>query len=341
MKILAIDSGTTTTRVWAVEDGRISDHERALGGARDVAQGRDQDWLRGHVRGLAQRVADRAGGWDAFDAAVAFGMVTSEHGLAEVAHLPAPAAPADLAAALMPLPAGDVLPIPLLLVPGVLCENRADAARADFMRGEETEVAGLLAEPGMIGPLLFVSPGSHSKFIAVDAAGRISWSVTTLAGELLWTLSQETILAGLVTADLDEVDLQAVDRGDEAARDQGLTRALYVTRLLHRLEEMPAASCAAFALGAVAADDLQALDSARRHGVDVPGDVVLGGEGALVTVYEHLLSRAAWASQVRRRPGLLGPLGAWSLFAMAHSAGGGGPAAPDATGAPSRQSADR
>lgn len=339
MKILAIDSGTTTTRVWAVEDGRITDHERALGGARDVAQGRDQDWLRRHVRGLAQRVADRAGGWNAFEAAVAFGMVTSEHGLAEVAHLPAPVAPADLAAALTPLTDRDVLPIPLLLVPGVLCEAAGDAPRADFMRGEETEVAGLLARPGMAGPLLFVSPGSHSKFIAVDAAGRISWSVTTLAGELLWTLSRETILAGLVTVDLDEVDLDAVDRGDEAARDQGLTRALYVTRLLHRLDGMPPASCAAFALGAVAADDLRALDSARRHGVDVPGDVVLGGEGALVTVYEHLLARAPWATPPRRGPALLGPLGAWSLFAMAR-AGGGAPRPPPRAGIASTESAD-
>lgn len=321
MRILAIDSGTTTTRVWAVEDGRIVHHERATGGARDVARGRDSGWLRGHVQRLAQRVADRAGGWDGLEAAVAYGMVTSEHGLAEVAHLPAPVTPADLASALVRLDDDKLLPVPLLLVPGVLCEARGDTALADFMRGEETEIAGLLAEPGMAGPLLFVSAGSHSKFIAIDGDNRISWSVTTLAGELLWTLSQETILAGLVTADIDEVDLAVVDRGEDAAREQGLTRALYITRLLHRLEGMPAASCAAFTLGAVAADDLRALDAARRHGVDVPSRVLLGGDGALVTVYEHLLDRAGWTSDILRRRGPLGPLGAWSLFTMARSAG--------------------
>lgn len=311
MRIVAIDSGTTATRAWAVEDGAVLDTERQLGGARDVARGRGRAWLMQHITQVAEQVVRRCGGWETFDRAIAFGMLTSEHGVSEVARLKAPVAVSTLAASLAPGPDG-VVPVPFELVPGVLCEG-SDATTSDFMRGEETEVAGLLASIRPPLPLLYVSPGSHSKFVAVDPRGRISWSVTTLSGELLWALSQETLLAGLASTGIEQPDLEAAQAGAATEQQQGLSRTLYATRLHDRLSGMSPHACASFVLGAIAASDLQALTAAAERSLALPERVVISGSGGFAAVYHHLLTAAPWAQRVDQLDTQFGPIGAWAL----------------------------
>jgi 2-dehydro-3-deoxygalactonokinase len=315
MRIVAVDGGTTSTRAWVVDDGEISAGERASGGARDVAGDRDRAWLGDLVAEVARKALAQTGkDWAGVEAVVAFGMITSELGLAEVPHLPAPAGIADLAAGMRRCADVPSIPAPLYLVPGVI--NRSDdLAGCDFMRGEETQVVGLIDAGEAAPPLLYVSAGSHAKFIKVGDDAAIRWSFTTLSGELLWALARETILASVLDPTLPVTDEDAVDRGCALEEAQGLSRALYAGRLLNRVEGADAATCTDFLRGAVAAADLRGL----RHLEDLPPTVVVGAGSGLGPVYARLLRREPWVRSCVSSELPLGALGAWRLWTTARA----------------------
>jgi 2-keto-3-deoxy-galactonokinase len=51
--ILAVDSGTTSTRVWVLEGGEVKASAGSRGGARDVVRTKDPSALLRRIRGLA------------------------------------------------------------------------------------------------------------------------------------------------------------------------------------------------------------------------------------------------------------------------------------------------
>ena len=79
----------------------------------------------------------------------------------------------------------------VVIVPGVKTEGET-IADADMMRCEETELIGLMEH--LESAAVYVLPGSHSKLIHVDGAGRIVDFTTMLTGEMIAALSQNTIL---------------------------------------------------------------------------------------------------------------------------------------------------
>jgi 2-dehydro-3-deoxygalactonokinase len=310
--ILAFDVGTTFGRAWLVENGRILSASRERGGARDVAQGRQREWVVDLLLRLARSALKEAGAeWSSVRAALAFGMITSELGLEEVPHLEAPVGIKDIAGALRERRV-DELPVPLFLVPGVRSTN--DGELDDVMRGEETQVAGLVSSPETRLPLVFVSTGSHTKFVFVDADSRICWSVTTLSGELIWALHRETILSKLVDPSHSLGDLSFVERGARAAQEGGLSRALFATRLLNVLSDADPSKCSDFLYGAVAEADIQCLRATVRARGLTKASVVVTEGTALAGAYTHLLSDEPWVDEITTLEGALGPSGAWRLY---------------------------
>jgi 2-dehydro-3-deoxygalactonokinase len=310
--ILAVDSGTTHTRAWLVADGVVGEGVSAVAGARDLARTRDRAWLLGQVREVADNaLASAEAEWNDVEAIVAFGMITSELGLVEVPHLVAPAGADELVRAMLEPRNISELPARLFLVPGVR-NGSDDVERADFMRGEETQAVGLVSLGQTEPPLLFVSVGSHPKFVWVDAAGRIAWSLTTLSGELIWALHRETILADLIDPGRALADLDAVDHGARIVESAGLSRALFAARLLNRLGHASPETCSAFLHGAIARADLRTLEAALPAGAATER-IVLSGHGPLLDAYRHLLGRAGLGTvQVIDEP--LGAIGARVLY---------------------------
>lgn len=319
MRIVAVDSGTTFTRAWVVDEGRVGAGASVRAGARDLVGGRGWEWLADRVREVADQALSQAQlSWEEVEAVVAFGMITSELGLEELPHLKTPVDRQAPVGGMEERVYPDHLPVPTFLVPGVRYDGDGVAAHADFMRGEETEVIGMLEAEAARPPFLLLSTGSHSKFVLVDGEGRTSWSFTTLSGELLWALQSETILAGLIDpqAALDyggTIDYGAmVEEGSRVARESGLSRALFVTRLLNRLEGVDPVACSAFVHGAVAEADLTSLESALP--TDRPEGVVLTGSAPLTDAYRHLLEGREWARRVHMIDYSVGAMGAWALY---------------------------
>jgi len=312
--IVAVDSGTTSTRAWVLEDGEVKASSGSRGGARDVLRTNDRSELLDRVRRVADdALASACATWDAVEAVVAFGMITSELGLEEVPHLETPVSCRMLAGAMLERSYTDAVPAPVHLVPGVRSAGE-DLELADFMRGEETEVAGVLSVGDPEPPLLYISTGSHSKFVRVDPEGRIDWSLTTLSGELLLALHRETILAELIDLDAPVSDFAMLEDGARFVERVGLTRALFAARLLNRLRGVSAASCSDFLHGAVAGADVLSLRSAADRRGGFPDRVAIGGKGSLKEAYFHLLERQRGIAQLRAFDLPLGALGAWKLF---------------------------
>lgn len=310
MCIVAIDGGTSTLKAWIVSDGAVAAEERSAGGARDVARGQGGAWFAEQVGAVARGVLDRVDAtWSSVEAIIAFGMITSEMGLEEVPHLRAPVGSSDLSRGMRRCSVPTSIPVPVYLVPGVI-DQRADVTASDFMRGEETQIVGLLASGQFAPPLLYVSPGSHTKFITVGTDGMIRASFTTLSGELVWALASQTILAAVLDPSLPLSDESAADRGAELEAEAGLGRALYAARLLSRLDGASTAACSDLVRGAVAASDLRGL----RVLEDLPSRVVLGMGSELGAFYQRLLGREAWVRSCTRTDLPLGALGAWELW---------------------------
>lgn len=320
MVILAVDSGTTSTRAWVVDSGKVLATASTRGGAKDVARGQDKFELLRSVRSVCESaLGDSGRSWDDVQAVVAFGMITSELGLEEVSHLVAPADRRALVEAMRRV--DEALPAPVYLVPGVRSDG-TNLAETDLMRGEETEVVGLLSLGSVDPPVLYVSTGSHTKFVGVDARGRIEWSMTTLSGELLWALHRETILSELVDPMGDLRDVKALEEGARMEESAGVTRALFTARLLNRIRGAGPETCSAFVHGVLAGSDIRSLRTALQARSHPPTRVVVGGTSALAQAYRHLLGKEDWVTRLDNIDQPLGALGAWTLFS---GASGNGP----------------
>ena len=79
------------------------------------------------------------------------------------------------------------------ILPGI-AQARAD--RPDVMRGEETQLLGMI-DPGFTG--LVCIPGTHSKWVRIEAGAIVEFA-TYMTGELFSVISQHSILSHAVEA---------------------------------------------------------------------------------------------------------------------------------------------
>jgi 2-dehydro-3-deoxygalactonokinase len=146
-----------------------------------VGEGRFAEALRGQVGVWLAQGEDRI---------LLSGMVGSRQGWQEAAYLSCPAGAEAIAAPLHRVPFAGAS---VLLVPGL---THADASfTPEVMRGEETQLAGVMAALGGSGVACL--PGSHSKW-ATLADGRIMGFATCLSGEAFAALRQGTILGRMM-----------------------------------------------------------------------------------------------------------------------------------------------
>ena len=292
-----VDTGTTNSRVWLMRGDTILAKAEAHVGVRDTAKDGSAARLRSALRELIEGV--RAQSEVAPVCVSAAGMITSSLGLAEVPHVAAPAGIAELAAATRSHGFPDVTDLPVLLVPGVKsgqmpCEL-ATVAESDLMRGEETLCAGLILTGLAKLPATVLNLGSHWKAIRLDGEGRISASVTSLAGELVYAAQTQTILASAVPHERPAtINFDWLEAGMRQQRQTGLSRALFCVRLLEQSKQGSTENRLSFLIGVFLADDLDAL-SARRILTD---SVVIVGSGSLAEAWQYALAQVEIQSQI-------------------------------------------
>ena len=180
--MIGVDWGTTSFRAFRIaRDGTIRDRRTALRGLLNVPDNRFADTLREEV-----------GPWLAAgeDHVLLSGMIGSRQGWMEAPYLPCPAGAAEVGAGLMAIEFdwGQVK-----VVPGLSATDEAGVA--EVMRGEETQVFGVLEMMGGSG--LACLPGTHSKWVRVEG-GRIVGFTTHMTGEAFGALRGHTILGRMM-----------------------------------------------------------------------------------------------------------------------------------------------
>ena len=265
---IAVDWGTTNRRIFHIlADGSVtarSSDDRGVLGARDFPA--EIATLRGAAGDLPLLLA---------------GMIGSNRGWVEVPYAPAPAGLAEITAKTVRVADG------VHIVPGVVFN---DAVRPDVMRGEETQILGALAL-GAIGDGLVCLPGTHSKWVEIEA-GQIVRFRSIMTGDLLAALKTRSILSDLLAHEpaCDAVFAEGVDHSLESP---DLTAELFTTRARVLTGAMTAADAASRISGLLIGTDVRTGLGHRRADV-----VPLIGTTALCERFALALQRAGRESVV-------------------------------------------
>lgn len=218
-------------------------------------------------------------------AALLCGMVGSNIGWADAGYVACPAAPRDLADAVVDVTANDGSHC--LIVPGLASNGLLGGP--DVMRGEETQIVGALALlPGLAtGRHLLCLPGTHSKWAIVEQGAAVAFQ-TALTGELFAVLQANSILLARAIMPASEAGF---DEGVARVRDAGpehLLHLLFETRSRQlRLGMMPD-HATGFLSGLLVGAEIAAM--AERASSVAPGSVILVGAPALTALYARALA---------------------------------------------------
>jgi 2-dehydro-3-deoxygalactonokinase len=282
-RLIALDWGTSSLRAYLLgEGGALVEERRKPWGLLHLPEG-----------GFAAALSGMAGDWlDAMPGLplIASGMVGSAQGWREAPYASCPAGAAALAAHLMRF---EAMPgVTLHIVPGV----RLGGPRPDVMRGEETQVMGLLArQPARAERATLVMPGTHSKWVHVEAGCIVDFH-TYMTGELFALLREHSILGrpareagGGPPCD------EAFDRGVAAVRDAGAagaTALLFSARALVLGGQLQAGDSLDYLSGLLVGEELRcALSDEGRL------EPVLVGDAALCARYRRALALFGHLSQ--------------------------------------------
>jgi 2-dehydro-3-deoxygalactonokinase len=176
---IAVDWGTSNLRAWGID----SDGQVVAEASSDKGMGKLDR------AGFEPALLELVGGWlphDGQTLVVACGMVGARQGWVEVPYRQAPCRPVF----------SDVIGTPETRDPRlkvrVLAGIKQITPGPDVMRGEETQIAGFLAEnPGFEGTLCL--PGTHTKWVRISA-GEIVHFRTFMTGELFNLLATQSVL---------------------------------------------------------------------------------------------------------------------------------------------------
>lgn len=264
---ICIDGGTTNTRVYLVRGLQILDTVRLNLGAGSC--GEDPQGFRQALKGAIDTILDRNGRCSGdITRILASGMITSELGLCLLPHQAIPADIGTLHRRTQEASFPEISPIPFVFLRGL--KKVSASGEYDIMRGEETEMMGLMHLCGR-KECTYILPGSHTKVIRTDSSGAIVDFFTTLTGEMIASLSQYTILRNSVRLDA-PLDQQRLLAGYDYCAKEGLNAALFQVRVLDTVAGQSPSALYSFFMGAVLHDEVEKILKEN------PRQLVLGGK---------------------------------------------------------------
>ena len=253
---IAADWGTTNLRLWAMRGAEVLDRRQSDRGMGALTP--DQ---------FAPALAAATEGWG--DATViACGMVGARQGWIEAPYAPVPVAATPA----------------MVRVPGrrvwIAC-GVSQAEPADVMRGEETQIAGLLAaRPDFDGVACL--PGTHTKWVRVSA-GEICHFQTVMTGEVFALLSQQSVLRHSIGDPDDDAGFDAA-LSDALAQPHRAFGGLFRLRAESLLTDLAPGSAGARLSGA-----LLGLELAAAKPYWLGQEVVIVGTSRLAALYARAL----------------------------------------------------
>ena len=273
---IAVDWGTTNSRFWLCD---------AQGAVLDSRHGQGVAPLRGTGR-FGEVFDEVTAGWPQALPAVLCGTIGANIGWRQVGYRDCPASLGDGARNALTFDHGGRK---VTILAGVTGANLI--GEPDLMRGEETQLAGVLAAGE--GDGLFVLPGTHNKWVRVEG-GTITAFHTSMSGELYGAIAGHTIL--LVPGAGEPGPGAMFDHGIRNALDHaeaGFATLLFSVRTRQVLGVMAEADAAAYLSGLVIGADV----AGARKLLAAAGEVVIVGGSALAAGYARAIELAGGRSR--------------------------------------------
>lgn len=186
IQYFAVDWGTSNVRAWGIDHaGRIAFSANSDKGMSRLSGSEYEAEL---LNLIGPALPDHTA------PVLICGMAGAKTGWKEAGYVPVPCRVSDMAASTHVATQSNRIRVEIL--PGLRQEQPEDV-----MRGEETQIAGVLAnESGFTG--VVCCPGTHSKWISVED-GVIVGFTTFMTGELFHLLSTQSVLKDAVDGDWD------------------------------------------------------------------------------------------------------------------------------------------
>ena len=306
MFYITIDCGTTNSRAYVVDEtGKIFGKATKQVGVKDTAQTGSRDKLRAGLKEIVAEAIRLSGvSKDEIGAVLSSGMITSEIGLCEIPHHMAPCSAKDLAGSITRLDdTGIIEGVPVYFVRGIKnnmsdkgMRPSAQVGELDFMRGEEVQLAGIMARPDVKLPATVVILSSHTKFNAIDEKGTILGSLTTMSGQTRAAVLENTFV-GKSVEKRDNIEEEPAGYFDEdivrdAAnwiKEVGLLRSLMFPRFLDVLLDTKWYERRLFYDALIAADDMQAIQQMKMFTASPSNNYYLVGHPDRCKLYDFVL----------------------------------------------------
>ena len=266
---IAVDWGTSKLRVWVMNaQGDVIDHLTSDQGMGILTRDGFEPALLSLIDGYLST--------DRITPVICCGMVGARQGWVEAPYSAVPCSPAGYDQAVLVGPTDPRISVYIL--PGL-----SQQSPADVMRGEETQIAGYLAQsPNFDGVICL--PGTHTKWAHISAAEVVSFK-TYMTGEMFSLLCSASVLRHSVGGDDwdDDAFLAALDQ--IYSRPQSLAADLFSLRANDLLSSVNAGQSRAALSGMLIGMELAA---ARPYWLGQA--VVLIGAPNMVDLYRKALA---------------------------------------------------
>jgi len=283
---ITIDGGTTNTRIYLVKNGKITDTQKANIGAKK-AIGNNEILKQNIKQGIKEILKKNNMCESDIERILASGMITSEFGLVNLPHITTPAGISDLHRTMYETVFNDISSIPFVFVRGVKT-NSKNLENCDMMRGEETELMGLFCGEGV-----YILPGSHSKIINAEKNGNITDFKTMLTGEMIASLSKNTILKDSVDIKTAKIDIEYLLKGFEFCKQNGINNSLFKVRILKNMFSANPSQVYSFFLGVVLQGEVEIILSQK------PKRIIIGGKKQLKDALTIILEKLSSAKIIK------------------------------------------
>ncbi len=187
------------------------------------------------------------------------GMASSSIGMEEIPYAPLPFALDGSQAGILHYDAQPDFPHETLLISGV-------RSGQDVMRGEETQLIGLIALLQTAGyevtKAIFIFPGTHSKHLLVQDGQLVDFA-TYMTGEVFNLMSHQSILKDSLDlsnlTDFSPAHVQAFRLGVRQSRSSGILHGLFTIRTNQLFDKLSKNENAFYLSGLVIGTELQPL----------------------------------------------------------------------------------
>jgi 2-dehydro-3-deoxygalactonokinase len=175
----------------------------------------------------------------------------------------------------------------------------------DFMRGEETQMAGLMKlYPELPLPIIAVVLSSHTKYISINVEKKITGSCTTISGQIFdaikdYTSVGKSIISPDGTEDDDFFEPSVIEAAYDSTLHAGFLRTLMMPRFLEVLLKEPWHIRRQFIDATIVAEDLRAVNDFDLLNLPKKATFVLIGYKRRCKIFKYLLQKFYGITEVK------------------------------------------